>query len=352
MGSPSGLRRSRGRRAGAPKPGDDGKESIGRRADSTPALSPFESIGRRADSTPALSPFESIEIHTSDGHVLRATVREGKRGVRRQGVVVLAHAMFARRGEWERGGTLGTGDLSFAAFLAERGWRTIAFDFRGHGESGAGAAKGGRWTYEDLVLRDLPAVVEGARARARGRKVVVVGHSLGGHVAAAAQASGVIDADAIALFATNVWLEAIEPSLVRTVAKRAIGRAMNAVCRQQGYFPARRLRLGSDDEAAEYMATLWRVVDRGLWGTDDGRVDYWERMRHLKVPVFSLSSDGDPINAHPECAIRFALRAKGKVTIDRIRASDDGGPAPGHMEIVTTGATRSAWGRLEAWMGG
>jgi hypothetical protein len=36
-------------------------ESIGRRAGSTPALSPYESIGRRADSTPALSPYESIE---------------------------------------------------------------------------------------------------------------------------------------------------------------------------------------------------------------------------------------------------------------------------------------------------
>jgi predicted alpha/beta hydrolase len=284
---------------------------------------------------------EAIEIHAGDGHVLRATVREVKRGVRAQGVAVLAHAMFARRSEWERG---------FTAFLAERGWKTIAFDFRGHGESGAGAAKGARWTYEDLVLRDLPAVVEGARARARGRKVIVVGHSLGGHVAAAAQSIRAIDADAIALLATNVWLEVIEPSPVRVVAKRAIGRAMDAICRQRGYFPARRLRLGSDDEAADYMATLWRVVNRRLWGTEDGAVDYWERMRHLSVPVFSLSSDGDPINAHPDCAIRFALRAKGKVTIDRIRTSDDGGAAPGHMEIVTTGATRSAWGRLEAWM--
>jgi predicted alpha/beta hydrolase len=296
--------------------------------------------------TTALSPFESVEIHTNDGHVLRATVRERARGVRPRGVAVLAHAMFARKNEWDRG------ELGFSAFLAARGWRTIAFDFRGHGESGAGAAKGARWTYEDLALRDLPAVVEGARARARGRRVVVVGHSLGGHVAAAAQAMRAIDVDAIALVATNVWLASIEPSFPRMVAKRAIGRAMETICRQRGYFPARRLGLGSDDEAAAYMATLWRVVDRGRWGTEDGRLDYWEAMRHLAVPVFALASDGDPINAHPECAARFALRAKGRVTIDRIRASDDGGSAPGHMEIITTGAVRSAWGRLEAWMRG
>ncbi len=294
---------------------------------------------------------ESIEVHTSDGQVLRATVREANRTERPQGVAVLAHAMFGRKTEWEKGGAEGApGGL--ARFLNARGWRTIAFDFRGHGESGKGAAKGGRWTYEDLAFRDLPAVVEGARARARGRKVVVVGHSLGGHVAAAAQAARAMDVDAIGLVASNVWLAAIEPSYPRLLAKRAIVRAMDAMCRRRGYFPARGLLLGSDDEATEYIAALSRIALQGFWGTEDGRVDYWDQLRHVAVPLFALGSDGDPLNANPECVARFALRARGCVTIDRIRASDDGGAPPGHMEIVTTERSVSAWGRLEAWMRG
>jgi predicted alpha/beta hydrolase len=294
---------------------------------------------------------EAIEVHTSDGEVLRAIVREPARGERPQGVVVLAHAMFGRKSEWDKG-KRGDGQGGLARFLNARGWRTIAFDFRGHGESGKGAAKGGRWTYEDLALRDLPAVVEGARARARGRKVVVVGHSLGGHVAAAAQAARAMEVDAIGLLASNVWLASIEPSYPRLVAKRALTRAMDAVCRRRGYFPARGLLLGSDDEAADYIAALSRVVERGFWGTEDGRIDYWDQLRHVAVPLFALGSDGDPLNAHPECVARFALRARGEVTIDRIRASDDGGSPPGHMEIVTTERSVSAWGRLEAWMRG
>jgi predicted alpha/beta hydrolase len=297
-----------------------------------------EKTGRVA-SRPPLA--EAIEIHTSDGLALRASVREPARGARAQGVAILSHAMFARRSEWERG---------FASFLAERGWRTIAFDFRGHGESGTSASKGGRWTYEDLVARDLPAVIEGARARARGRKVIVVGHSLGGHVAAAAQGTGAIGVDGIALVASGLWLEQLEPVYARTLAKRAIGRAIQAVTRKTGYFPARRLRLGSDDEAAEYMASLWRITGRGFWGTEDGRTDYWERMGTVGIPVYALASRGDTLNVHPECATRFALRARGRVTIDVVRANDDGGPAPGHMEIVTTRACVSSWARLEAWM--
>jgi predicted alpha/beta hydrolase len=265
-------------------------------------------------------------------------------------VAVLAHAMFARKSEWDRRAGKGKDKRgpSLARFLSDRGWRTIAFDFRGHGESGPGAASGGDWTYEDLVVRDLPAVVEGARARARGRKVIVVGHSLGGHVAAAAQATGAIDVDGIGLVASNVWLEAVEPSFARTLAKRALMRTVQAVCRRRGYFPARVFGMGSDDESAAYMAG----IERGFWGNEDGHIDYWDELRHVAVPLFALASDGDPLNAHPECVTRFALRAKGRVTIDRIRASDDGSAAPGHMEIVTTEKSVSAWGRLEAWMRG
>jgi predicted alpha/beta hydrolase len=284
---------------------------------------------------------ESIEIQTTDGVAIRASVREPERGATVQGVAILAHAMFARRSEWDRG---------LAATLARRGWRTIAFDFRGHGESGTSASKGGTWSYEDLVTRDLPAVVDGARARARGKKVVVVGHSLGGHVAAAAQATGAIDVDGIALVAAGMWLEILEPVFARTLVKRAVGRAVEEVTQRTGYFPARRLRLGSDDEAKAYMGALWRAVSRGLWGSEDGRIDYWERMADVSIPLLALASRGDTLNAHPDCAARFALRARGKVTIDVIQTSDDGGPAPGHMEIVTTGASTSAWSRLEAWM--
>jgi len=310
------------------------------------------SQGRAGDARGEDRTSEAIEVHTSDGRVLRAIVTEAKRGERARGVAVLAHAMFARKSEWDRRRKGSEDGASLARFLSDRGWRTIAFDFRGHGESGPGPADGATWTYEDLVVRDLPAVVEGARARARGRKVIVLGHSLGGHVAAAAQATGTIDVDAIGLIASGVWLREIEPSAARFLVKRGVGRTVNAICEKRGYFPARLLGLGSDDEAAAYMAALWRVVDLDFWGNEDGHLDYWERLRHVAIPLYALASDGDRLNAHPECAARFALRAKGKVTIDRLRASDDGSAPPGHMEIVTTAQSLSAWSRLEAWMRG
>ena len=85
-------------------------------------------------------------------------------------------------------------------------------------------------------------------------------------------------------------------------------------------------------------------------GARTGAADYWDLLRHVTIPLFALSSAGDALNCHPDCAARFALRAAGLVTIDTIRAGDDGGAPPGHMEIVTTARAKSSWARLEEWM--
>jgi predicted alpha/beta hydrolase len=297
---------------------------------------------RRASSPPPAG-VEDVEVHTSDGRVLRATVREPESAL--AGVAVLAHAMFARRGEFER--PQGAG---LAPFLAARGWRTIAFDFRGHGESGPGAAEGASHAYEDLVVHDLPAVVACARDRAAGARVVVVGHSLGGHVAAASQGTGRLGADAIAMFGANVWLRAFEPSLARWAAKHAIARMLDEVCTRRGYFPARALRLGSDDEPTPYMRHISRAVRGDQWGSEDGREDYARALENVRVPVLAIASDADKINCHADCAARFVARVSGPWTFERIRKSDDGGPPPGHMEMVTTPGASSVWARMERWM--
>lgn len=288
-------------------------------------------------------PGEDLEIHTTDGVSLRATVREPKGKV--IGTAVLAHAMFARRSEFDRPRGRGITDL-----FRERGWRTVSFDFRGHGDSGKAARDGGSWTYDDLVRVDMPAVVACVRARARKKPVLVVGHSLGGHVALAAQGIGALGADAILMGAGNIWMRPFEPSTRLWLAKRAVLEIFERVSAKRGYFPARTLRQGSDDEALEYVRDIARFARTGRWGSRDGAHDYLRSLERVRIPVAQIASDGDRLNCRVPCAREFLACCGGPTHLEHVRAS--GARAPGHMEIVTTEAARDAWKRAEAWVRG
>ena len=271
------------------------------------------------------SSFEELEIHTSDGASLRALVDDPPEDVELRGTLVLAHALFARKTSFGRRDRPG---LSSA--LGARGFRTVAFDFRGHGDSQAPR----EWGYDDLVRHDLPAVVDCARARGEDKPVVVLGHSLGGHVALAAQGTSRIAADAIVALGTSVWLREIERSRLRWAAKSVIARVTLALSARAGGIPARRLRIGSDDAPEPYLRDLLRGVTDHEWRSRDGSENYLASLALVRAPVAAVLGERDLLTCSPAAGEAFARRCRGPVAFFR---------APvGHMELVTSTRARDA----------
>jgi predicted alpha/beta hydrolase len=289
---------------------------------------------------------EEVEIRTEDGWRLRADLHTPTS--KPVGIAILAHAFMARRSEYDRPRRSG-----LAAFLVERGWRVVAFDFRGHGDSGPGAHEGGDYGYDDLVGRDLPAVCASARARVGGKlPLVVIGHSLGGHTALAAQGIGSIDVRAVVGIAASPWLPQFEPSRSRWMVKRGIMAASVALSRRVGRLPARALGRGSDDEALRFVEDFGRFATTGAWTSADGRVDYMSAIPKVRVPVLAVVSEGDRLDCVPACGERLLARCGGRRDLVRVRQRDGGLPPPGHMGLVTSSRVRDVWHRIESWMRG
>ncbi|KES06330.1 lipase [Streptomyces toyocaensis] len=133
----------------------------------------------------------------------------------------------------------------FAAFLAGRGFAVASVEYR-RGERGGAAAVAGRWpdTFDDVAaaLDALPALIREHLPGADPRRVVLTGHSAGGHLALWAAARHLLPAD-------SAWRTDGPPSLRGVVALAPI--ADVAVADKLGVCGgAARQLLGGDDHFA------------------------------------------------------------------------------------------------------
>ena len=118
--------------------------------------------GTREDTTGTYSPgVPGPRLETGDG--VELATRRWPVSERARAVVVLAHGLTANKDDARV--------VALASELHRQGFEVIAYDSRGHGQSG------GQCTLGDLERHDVAAVV--AWARTRNRSVILVGVSMG-----------------------------------------------------------------------------------------------------------------------------------------------------------------------------
>jgi predicted alpha/beta hydrolase len=228
-----------------------------------------------------------------------------------------------------------------------RGVDLFVLDFRGHGESRPPAARGTQWGFDDYVEHDLPAAfraVEEATG-ARAADIDYLGHSLGGLAGLAAfGAAGTVAAPRrLSLWATSVWLGG-------SWRRRALIEVFALAAAPLGYAPARRLRVGSDDEPREYVADLARWMRSGRWTSRAG-IDLAAGLRAIRSPVWAVAGEGDRL-CRPDDAevLRGALPAAGRLR--RVGRAHGDALDPDHFALFTARALRPLWDELAAFLTG
>ena len=115
--------------------------------------------------TPTLSTADGLALHLH--HWPRAEA---------PGTVLIVHGLGEHGGRYRH----------VAAQLNAWGWNVVGYDHRGHGRSGGTR---GRIGHDDALLEDLAAVIDAVRAAHPGR-LLLLGHSMGGLIAARFVAEG------------------------------------------------------------------------------------------------------------------------------------------------------------------
>jgi hypothetical protein len=157
---------------------------------------------------------------------------------------------------------------------------------------------------------------------------------------------------AVVMMASDVWQRRFEPARWRWWVKRAFDVSSWLVVRAVGHLPARRIRIGTADEARTYWTQLHRGIADDRWVGLDGR-DYHAGLVDIGVPVLHVLSEGDRFYACPRSALNFTSTLPHRQVL--ILGRDDA-PAdlrdyrPGHMQLATSPASAGAWWAVARWI--
>jgi predicted alpha/beta hydrolase len=265
---------------------------------------------------------DQLEARTADGVTLRID-HVPARGDRR-GAVLCLHAMMTD-GRYFGARREGT----FAAALAEAGLDVYVADFRGHGQSVPPRAGNGDWSFDDLALHDLPALVTAVSTHAGlgPTELAILGHSLGGLVACAALGTQrIVSPRVLVLVATSVWLG-------ETPGRRALMRVYRGVTALLGRAPIRALRVGTADESRTYVEQLTGWAKNGRWESRSG-VDYLARLATITTPTLAFAGATDWM-CPPFDAETIATRIPTCSPV-RVVGTELGDPLdPDHFELFT-----------------
>ncbi len=259
-------------------------------------------------------------------------------------VAIAGHAMLVDRRTLDR--PRGRGLVSV---LAARGIAVLWPDLRGHGESGPRAGDGGDWGYDDLVEKDVPALVEAARVRFPELPVYAVGHSLFGHVSLAhAARHPAVPLAGIAMLSCNYSNPEWRRRRSSWLLKGVLTEVLTGIGKVVGRFPARRLRIGSNDESLGYIrdfARCWRVGD---WQARDG-FSYYSALPNVRARVRAWVGAGDWLMS-PSADARGLVAPVPGARLDVV-GRESGLPFdPGHMATVLDERVRPVWEQIAAFV--
>lgn len=278
---------------------------------------------------------QSIEITAADGYRLAARLYETDSAPK--GTVLIVPAMAVKQDFY--------GEI--AAWLVQKGYEVVSFDLRGIGESAPQSLRGFDCDILGWARLDCAALLSFARARAAGRPLYWVGHSLGGQILAMTPGAEALTAAVTVASGVGYWRENAYPLRYYSwLLWFAIAPLATAVC---GYFPGRSLRMVGDlpRGVIEQWSRWCRHPDYAV-GVEGSEIR--EAYRRLRLPLLSLSFTDDEYMSERNVATLHRFYENARREMRRVAPADIGLRRIGHFGFFRAEAGARLWPRVADWM--
>lgn len=179
--------------------------------------------------------------------------------------------------------------------LTGQGYSVMLCELRGQGtsQSKAPAAKFG---YREMVEQDIPAYIKAAKENCPDKDIVLLGHSLGGHLSLLFTAAHPEEVKGIALIASgSVYFRAYPfPQNLKIWFATQSAMLISALF---GYFPGHKIGFGGR-QPKTVMSDWARQGRTGRFVPSGSDFDFEAAMTKITHPVFALSIEGDDFAPH------------------------------------------------------
>ncbi len=195
-----------------------------------------------------------------------------------------------------------------AHYLAEAGYDVFVADLRGRGNSLPPISRASRHGQTETITEDLPALHREIRRLTGGQPVHWIAHSWGGvHMSSALirHPALIPEVKSLVYFGSKRSVRVsnlnklIEVDFMWNVASRWLIKVF-------GYLPARRIRLGADNESdkSHLQSKLW--AQPKPWVDSEDGFDYGEAAQQVSLPpALYFAAGNDPCRGHPDDVKRF-----------------------------------------------
>jgi len=232
---------------------------------------------------------KTIPIELADGSSTQISIfspqEENKRSV-----IICFPAMGVKAAYYE----------PFAKALSDKGYQVITADLRGLGHSSVRASRKTNFGYVDMLDLEYQSVMDYVKVNFPNTKRYMLGHSLGGQLAALYLSRDQTDVDGLILVTCcsvyykgwkgfGGWRVLFGTQMTRLISKIV------------GYFPGHKLGFGGQE--ARQVIKDWSTQARtGKYLESHKKFDFEKGLRNCKIPILAISIEGDDLA--PEVAVQ------------------------------------------------